>query len=125
MCIMIVRMCVSGKHSKFREGWVGLSKEAAAAAMEEREAQTYTFGAGGQIVNAVAKCDDVCKRRDRDAEAYTTTTGLKPTSRKEVDDWMRTEKALYKTETKRPNPKTPVLVAWLQAKKMAAAANEC
>ena len=52
-------------------------------------------------------------------------TGLKPTSRKEVEDFMKTEKALYKTETKRPNPKTPVLVAWWQAKKMAAAANEC
>ena len=116
-------MCVSGKYSKFREGLVDLSKKEAAAVMKKRATQTYTIN--GQPVNAVAHCEAVCDRSARDAEAYTTMTGLKPTSRKEVEDWMRTEKALYKTETKRPNPKTPVLVAWLQAKKMAAAANEC
>ena len=121
MCIMIVRMRVSGHNSKFREGLVGLSEKAAAAVMEKRAQQTYTIN--GQPVDAVAHCEAVYNNRDQNAEAYTTMTGLKPTSRKEVEDWMRTEKALYKTETNLRNPKTSVLVAWLQAKKMAAAAN--
>jgi hypothetical protein len=115
VCIMIVRMCVSGQHSKFREGWVGLSKEAAAAAMEEREAQTYTYG-DGRIVNAVVKTEATCNRRDRDAQAYTTMTGKMPTRRRDVEDWMRSEKELFKVETGIKQPKWEVLSDWLKKK---------
>ena len=114
-CIGVVRMCVSGKWSQYREGLVGLTEQAVAAAMEKREKQTYKDGTTGQIRNSVDHCETVYEGRDLAAKAYAEMTGKRP-GQKAVADWMRLEKAVYTAETGLRNPKTVVFVAWLRTK---------